>query len=361
MNKYKYIVFLLLAILFLPKFSNSQNKDITEFFKNFKLSSYIDAYYAYDNDKNISGEQRPLDLISPYRDQIRLNIASLSLKYNTEKIRSTFTVHYGDIPEANWKPVTKYDMIQEANIGFSPYKNLWIDAGYFVTHIGAEGFPKNNVLSSFSLPVYVEPFIQSGIKVGYDFNDKFSACLHLINGYNLFEDNNKNKSFGLQLVYTPMEQLKITYNNIIGNEMPTGVDGKLRVFNNLIFNIAPCKKVDVIASVDLGIQEKSKLTDTTASAYSYGAFISTKYKFNPQFSTTIRGEFYQDFSGILCGTIGNYNWLKGNGITLGCEYRPIESAYIRFECRYLRLDKELKIFYKDNERTEGMLTFGFEY
>lgn len=361
MIKFKFSVLVLTLLFILPKFSVSQDKDLSEFFKNFKLSSYVDAYYAYDNDKNIFQEQRVLDLISPYRDQIRLNIAAVTLKYNTEKIRSTFTLQYGDIPEVNWKPVTRFDMIQEANIGFSPYKNLWIDAGYFVTHIGAEGLPKNNVLSSFSLPVYVEPFIQSGVKIGYDFSDKFSACLHIINGYNLFEDNNKNKSFGLQLAYTPLDAFKISYNNIIGNEMPDGVNGKTRIFNNLIFNIAPCKKVDIVASADLGIQEKSKLSDPEATAYSYGAFVSTKYKFNPKFSATVRGEYYQDLDGILSGSIGTYNWLKGNGVTIGCEYRPVESAYIRAETRYLRLDNELKVFYKGNERMEGMLTFGFEY
>jgi hypothetical protein len=352
---------LLIVVFSLPKFSKSQDKEILDFFKKFKLSTYIDAYYAYDNDKNIFQEQRLIDLISPHRDQIRLNIAALSLKYNTEKIRSTVTLQYGDIPEVNWKPVTKYDMLQEANIGFSPYKNLWIDAGYFMTHIGAEGLPKNNILSSFSLPVYVEPILQSGIKVGYDFSEKFSACLHLINGYNLFEDNNKNKSFGVQLAYTPIGQLKITYNNIIGNEMPIGIDGKLRIFNNLIFNISPCKKVDLVASFDLCSQEKSKRLDTTATAYTYGGFVSARYKFNPQFSTTIRGEFYQDIDGVLCGSVGAYNWLKGNGVTIGCEYRPIESAYIRAEARYLKLDKELQVFDKGNERTEGMLSFGFEY
>jgi hypothetical protein len=360
MIKFKY-VFFLLVFLVLPKFSSSQDKDITEFFKNFKLSTYVDVYYAYDNDKNISQDQRLLDLISPYRDQFRLNIAAVSLKYNTKKIRSTFILHYGDIPKTNWTPVTNMDMVQEANIGYSPYKNLWIDAGYFVTHVGAEGFPKNNVLSSFSLPVYAEPFIQSGIKAGYDFSEKFTACLHLINGYNLFEDNNKNKSFGLQLIYTPNDQLKITYNNIVGNEMPEGTDGKTRIFNNLIFNVAPCKKVDLVASIDIGIQEKSKLQDANATAYTYGAFMSAKYKFNPQFSTTVRGEYYQDMDGILSGSIGPYNWLKGNGITIGFEYKPVESSYIRVEGRYLRLDNEIQAFYKGNERTEGMLTFGYEY
>lgn len=351
-----------MAVLFLlPALADSQDKDLTEFFKNFKLSTYVDAYYAYDNDKNIDKTPRLLDLISPYRDQIRLNIAAVSLKYGTEKIRSTVTIHYGDIPELNWKPVTKYDFIQEANIGFSPYKNLWIDAGYFITHIGAEGLPKNNVLSSFSLPVYVEPFIQSGVKIGYDFSDKFSACLHVLNGYNVFEDNNKNKSIGVQLAYTHNEMLKLTYNNIIGNEMPTGSDGKTRIFNNLIVNLSPCKKIDMIASADICMQEKSKRLNADESAYSYGALFSTKYKFNPKFSVTVRGEYYQDIDGILSGSIGSYNWLKGNGVTIGCEYRPVESAYLRAETRYIKLDSELQPFYKGSERTEGMISFGFEY
>lgn len=361
MEKLKIIIFIILVVFSASEFSFSQEKEFSDILQNFKLGVYADAYYAYDNDKNIFQDQRLLDYISPYRDQVRVNIAAISLKYNAEKIRSTLTLHYGDIPDVNWKPTTKFDMIQEANIGFSPFENLWVDAGYFVSHVGAEGFPNENFLSSFSLPAYVEPYLQSGIKVGYDFSDKFSACLHLINGYNLFEDNNKNKSIGIQLSYSPCDLMDISYNNIIGNEMPSGIDGKLMVFNNLIFNLAPHKKIDVLASLDLGIQEKSNRFDTTASAYTYGGFLSIRYKFHPKISTTIRGEYFQDLDGILSGNLGSYNWLKGNGITLGFEYRPIESAYVKLEGRYLRLDNEIKAFYKGNERYEGMLNIGFEY
>jgi hypothetical protein len=101
MNKFKYIILVFALFIILPEYSNSQDKDLNEFFKNFKISTYVDAYYAYDNDKNIFQEERLLDLISPYRDQFRLNIAAVSLKYNTEKIRSTFILHYGDIPATN--------------------------------------------------------------------------------------------------------------------------------------------------------------------------------------------------------------------------------------------------------------------
>ena len=354
-------IFTFLAITFVlsiytKKSYSQQNDDILNYFKNFKFSTYVDAYYSYDSDKDKS--LRQLSSISPYRDEFRLNIAQLSLKYNTEKIRGTFTMHFGDIPRVNWPGNNQY--VQEANVGFSPYKNLWIDAGYFLTHIGCEGIPKNNYFSSFSLQSYYEPFYQSGVKISYDFSEKFTACLHVLNGYNLLDDNNKNKSVGLQLTYTPKPDLKFTYNNIVGNEMPTGTDGKIRFLNNLVINLT-CKKLELVAGLDFGLQEKTKLADSST-AYVYGALISAKYHIIPKFSAMARGEFYQDLDGVLSGLIVNDRGAKGNGISLGVEFNPVESAYIRLECRYLRLDANEKIFYNnDNQRTEGIVSFGFEY
>jgi hypothetical protein len=354
-------IFTFLAITFVlsiytKKSYSQQNDDILNYFKNFKFSTYVDAYYSYDSDKDKS--LRQLSSISPYRDEFRLNIAQLSLKYNTEKIRGTFTMHFGDIPRVNWPGDNQY--IQEANVGFSPYKNLWIDAGYFLTHIGCEGIPKNNYFSSFSLQSYYEPFFQSGVKISYDFSEKLSACLHILNGYNVLDDNNKNKSAGLQLTYTPKPDLKFTYNNIIGNEMPTGTDGKIRFLNNVIINLS-CKKLELAAGLDFGLQEKTKLADSTT-AYVYGVLMSAKYHILPKFSAMARAEFYQDLDGVLSGLIVNDRGAKGNGISLGVEFNPVESAYIRLEGRYLRMDANEKIFYNnDNQRTEGIVSFGFEY
>jgi hypothetical protein len=356
---YFFIAVLLFASIFscTSKSFAQQDNDILSYLKNFKFHSYVDAYYAFDSDKDKS--LRQFSSLSPYRDEFRLNIAQLSLTYNTDNIRGTFTMHFGDIPRVNWPYNNQY--VQEANIGFSPYKNLWIDAGYFLTHIGCEGLPKNNNFSSFSLQSYYEPFFQSGVKISYDFSDKFFACLHILNGYNVLDDNNKNKSAGLQLTYTLNPDFKVTYNNLIGNEMPAEMNGKTRFFNNLIFNISPLKKVDVVAGFDFGLQEKSNLIDSST-AYVYGAMASVKYQIHPKFSTSIRAEFYQDLNGVLSGILANNMGAKGNGITLGVEYNPVESAYIRLESRYLRMDANQKIFYNnDNERTEVIMSFGLEY
>jgi len=356
------VLFLMFSFVFLLCVSktNAQEKtDVEKWLENFKLSAGVDVYYAWDTDREKS--LRQFTSISPFRDEFRLNIAQVSVNYNSEAVRGVFTLQYGDIPKVNW--FTASPSIQEANIGFKLYKDLWLDAGYFITHIGFETFPRNNYFSSFTLQSYYEPFYQSGIKLSYDFIKKFTASLYLLNGYNVIEDNNKNKSAGLQLVYAPDDIFKFTYNNIIGNEQPNTLPGKTRILNNFIVGFTgPCGKMEALLGLDFDYQEKSKLSDSSAGAYTYGAMLSMKYKISPKFSAQLRGEFFQDLDGVYSGVLANNIGMKGNGITVGCEFNPVEQGYVRLEARYLSLDKNLNIFYDgSNTRTEVIFSTGFSY
>ncbi len=362
MKRIKLVIPILAVFLIMSGKSFSQDTDIQKFFKNFGIVTYIDTYYSTDNDKSAGSNPRMFDLLSPYRDQFGLNIAQVSLRYGTEKIRGTFTLHYGDIPDVNWAPVTRAKFVQEANVGFSPVKNLWIDGGYFVTHIGAESFPKFNYFSSFSLPSAYEPFLQSGVRVSYDFSEKFTACVHILNGFNVFEDNNKNKSAGVQLVYSPNEKLKLTYNNIIGNEQPDGMAGKMRMLNNFIVNASPCEKLELTAAVDYGMQEHSKLSDLTKSASYYGFSLAGRYNIAPKYSVSVRGDYFEDLDGVVSAYAPNTGGVKANSVTIGCEYRPVDLAYLRFEYRYLRTAAEQKIFQDNsNSRSEATVSLGLEF
>jgi hypothetical protein len=355
----KFTILVLLFFFVFLKVNAQEKTDIEKWLENFKLSAAVDVYYAWDTDKEQS--LRRFSSLSPYRDEFRLNMAQVSVNYNSDAVRGIFTLQYGDIPRVNW--LTASPSIQEANIGFKLYKDLWLDAGYFVTHIGVETFPRGNYFSTFALQSYYEPFYQSGIKLSYDFSKKFSACVHLLNGYNVIEDNNKNKSAGLQLIYAPNDIFKFTYNNIIGNEQPNTLPGKARILNNLIVGFTgPCGKMEALLGIDFGYQEKSKLSDPEAGAYTYGAMLSLKYKFNSKFSTQLRGEFYQDLDGVYSDIVANNIGVKGNGVTVGCEFNPVEQGYVRLEARYLSLDKNLNIFYDgSNTRTEVVFSTGFSY
>jgi len=340
--------------------SYSQGKEgILKYFENFSISTYADAYYGWNTDKY--SKIRKFDGMDMTRDEFRLNIAQFSLAYNAENVRGIVTLHYGDYAKYNW--LTENQNLQEANVGFKVAKGLWVDAGYFLTHIGPEGMLKNNFINSFSLPSYYEPFYQSGVKVSYNFNDKVDASIYVINGYNVIEDNNKNKSVGVQINYQVHDFVKLTYNNIIGNEQPSPLPGKTRILNNFIINYGcPCAKWDAIISGEFGTQEGSKLSDPTAPAYTYGGMVSLRYRFTKKYSTTVRGDFYQDLDGVYSGIVANNTGIKGNGLTLGLEYKPIEEAYVRFQTRYLRLDDNQKVFYDNtNSRTDVNMSVGFTY
>src|SRR5437899_12345 len=102
------------------------------------INGYVDAYISYDNDKG--NPLRQFSAIAPYRDEFRLNLVMASLRYEAKKVRGKLVIQFGDIPKINWPqaPNEYLQYIREGNIGFSPGKNYWLDAGYFVTHIGGE-------------------------------------------------------------------------------------------------------------------------------------------------------------------------------------------------------------------------------
>jgi hypothetical protein len=324
------------------------------------INGYIDTYISWDNDKQASIRQ--FSSVSPYRDEFRINLAQISAKYEADRIRGIATIHFGDIPAVNWPSDQQY--IQEANVGFRVVKSFWIDGGYFLTHIGGEDFlPIDNFFTSLALSTYYEPFYQSGVRFSYSFSDRCSAQLYIVNGFNVYTDNNGNKSFGIQFWVKPGKVFDITYNNLIGNEMPSGVEGRTRYYNNLVVKMFPAKKIDVIASGDFCIQEKSKLGDPNSSANMLSGFISVRYRALKNFSMALRGDYINDESGILTGVIpvGNVglSGLKANGVTFAVEYNPMENSYVRLESKLMNTDKDQKIFKDDrNSKVEVNLSAG---
>jgi opacity protein-like surface antigen len=292
----------------------------------------------------------------------------IALRYSSKLIRSNVALQFGDIPKINWPqaPNEYMQYIQEANIGVSPYKNSWVDAGYFLTHIGGEGMiPKYNFFTSLSLCTYYEPIYQSGIKYSYS-GKKFYTSLMLLNGFNVLADNNKNKSFGLQLGYKPNDKVDFTFNNITGNEMPTGTEGKTRIYNNLVIKIFPSKKLDVILCGDFCMQEKSKIDDPNASGSMFSAFASLKYRAAKKVALMLRGEIFQDKDGFMSPVITiageSSSGLKAFGVSVGTEYNPTSNSYFRLEGRYLSADSQQKIFYdQKNTRSEVILSGGIEF
>ncbi len=392
------ILFSLLALLFIPVCyaqqkemdANSQdNKTMAENGKKqkntviselavhpvlppaFKISGYVDAYYAYFSDSVGTNNYQKFPVISPKSNVFGLNIVQLTAQYAAEKVRCIGTLHYGDIPASAWSPV--YNMIQEANVGVRLTKKIWLDGGFFKTHIGTEALlPKDNIASSLSIITFYEPWFQAGIKLSYAPNDKWLICLHVLNGYNTYIETNSSKSVGLAISYALGDKGNINYYNLVGDEFPDNTKTKhLRILNNVVFNYQLTPKFKVSLGADYISQQNSNIVDSvinksSKTAVVYSGILTLKYQFVPKFGIYARGETFSDNDGFLTGTMVDSDLkitgFKLNGATLGVEYKSMDNAYIRLEGRELMMDSKQKIFRTNgtnvNNRTEIMVNMG---
>lgn len=358
-------IFILSIVVYNFSFAQDSSSFLSGVAKNLSISGYVDTYISYDNDKGKSLRKFPY--MDAYRDEFRLNIAQATLHYNSDFARATMTVQFGDLPYLTWPENERY--IQEANIGFSPLNNLWIDAGYYITHIGAEsGKSIENFFSVTSLCDYYEPNFQSGIRVSYSFSDKLSAQLHFVNGYNVLADNNKNKSFGLNLDYKVTPKTEITFNNLTGNEAPSSLNRtQVRVYNNMVLSTALSKKIDMLISADYCWQQNSKLSDSTKSAGMFSGFVAVRYRLSKKISFAVRGETFQDKNAIFSAPFvfedGHIEGVTASGMSFDIQYSPVGNSYVRLEVRDLILKSGYNIFNNKskNTRTEVVLSSGLEF
>ena len=340
----------------------AQKKDSS----SFKISGYVDAYYALYTDSAGTNNYQKFPVISPKNNAFGLNIFQLTGQYNSKKLRATATIHYGDIPSSAWSPVL--NLIQEANFGIRVSKKIWVDAGLFKTHIGTEALlPKDNIASSLAIITFYEPWFQAGVKLSYLPNDNLTVCLHVLNGYNSFVENNKKKSIGLAVSYLLGEKGSIGYYNLYGDETPDSIHiSHTRFLHNLVFTYQVTKKLKVLIGGDLISQQNSAITNAKKTAVVYGAIATLKYQFTPTFGAYARGEMFNDDDGFLTGVITDTNnkltGFKLWGITAGLEYKPTENSFIRLEGRQLQMNKNQEIFrWKDkneSQRFEMMLHAG---
>jgi hypothetical protein len=332
------------------------------------ISGYVDAYYAFYTDSVGDGNYQKFPSVSPRSDAFGLNTAMITAQYDAEKVRGIVTLHYGDIPRSTWS--SSFNMIMEAHAGFRLCPKVWIDAGFFRTHFGTEGLlPKENICSAVSVNTYFEPYFESGIRLNYNPTEKLAIFVYGLNGYNMFEDNNHKKSFGLLATYALGDAGNIGYSNYTGDDSPTGdTVTHLRIHNNLFFNYQ-IKKLKIQIGGDYCFEQHADIATGTKTATMASGVLALKYTLPKSFAVYGRGEFFNDPDGFMSGVLldkqNQFTGFKMWGATLGVEYKPTENSYLRLEGREIMMDKDQEIFHwnsaNTNARMEAMLNFGISF
>jgi hypothetical protein len=333
--------------LFLPKISFKPDSDMvfnqsriafevdSLMHPELQIGGYVSTYYSTNDDDNLSNGFVQFPTLEPRKDQFSLNMALISLKYNSQNFRSNITLHYGDVPESSW-PKT-FNLIQEANGGFRIYKKLWFDAGFFKTHIGIESFqPRENITTSMSMVNFYEPYFLSGAKLTYYASSKLSLQVNVFNGYNEYLDNNKNKAFGFSAAYAVNQNLSINYNVLTCDETPDATPTKhQRLYNNL-YATFQFNKFTLGAEANYGLQKNSLKTDSTKTATMYSGLIVAKYQILKVLAPFARLETFNDPNKILTGSLDIGKYIRGT--TVGIEYKPQKTVSLNAEWRILQSD-----------------------
>ncbi len=201
--------------------------------------------------------------------------------------------------------------------------------GKFVTYHGAEvieardGF---NYSRSF-LFNYAIPFTHTGLMTGYTFSKALSANIYVVNGWDVFNDNNKGKTFGTSFVVTPVEPFSMNFGFMYGPEQ-TDNSTHYRFLLDWVGTFKATKHLTFVVNTDFANEEKDPLSGGRNSRW-YGIAGYAKYDFTDWFSTTIRAEYFDDSDGVRTGITQ-----KLKEITITPEFRIVKNLLLRPEYRH---------------------------
>lgn len=339
----KRILTIILSLWTTISLAQTEERDTT----SITVGGYVDAYYAwYDNAYNVALQQH--NCIGAYHNSLGLNTAQFTTAFSSDRVRGVATFHYGDIAAIAW--ADQYRPIQEANAGIRLAKNLWLDAGYFKTHVGTESFlPKDNLLSIITLGTYYGPFYQGGARLGYDVNNTHLE-LHLTNGYNLHIDNNRAKTVGLLASQSFGESSVLTYSAAYGSEQVGALSNDDLFYQNVNFNYAR-ERLTIQVGLDIAMVTRGS---SSFNEPLITALLTAKYALTDDFSIAGRVEYFSDEDNLNSFALLPYYDIRSDsssvfvkngatggtglnivGLTAGLEYSPSDFGFLRLETRYL--------------------------
>jgi hypothetical protein len=241
-------------------------------------------------------------------------------------------------------------------------KGLRIDAGKFVTPVGAEyidGYDGyNDNFSRSFLFTWAIPFTHTGFKLSYPFSDKLAVMIMLINGWDNVVDNNAAKSFGVNFTITPIAPLSI-YLTYIGGPERDNQDTDFRHLLDFGLVWKPHWRVAVTVNVDYGCDQNAVLANPPAAgtvpttmdmttppvdtaglarknAQWAGAALYVRVAATHRLAFIARGELFYDFDGFRTGTAQRLMEL-----TLTPEFKVTDAFLLRGEFRIDQSDQRV--------------------
>lgn len=336
-NSYKQMRRLLLSVFcFLCSGLSAQNDSSWQQRPTFGISAFMDVFYVYDFNHPQGAERQPFLFNHNRHNEFNLNLGLVKLSLDQTKYRANLALQTGTYSKDNY--AAEPDLLKnifEANVGISLNKKnkLWIDAGIFASHIGFESATSiDNWTMTRSLLAENSPYFLSGAKLTYNPNEKWEIATLILNGWQRIQrlQGNSLPSFGTQINYSPTEKVTLNWSTFIGTDDPDSTR-RMRYFNNFYGQFQCTEKWAFIAGFDIGAQQRMK----GSSAYDLwlSPVLIAQFTLMEKWKTVIRGEYYQDETGIIIPT-STSNGFKTTGLSLNLDYAPTQNIVCRLEGRW---------------------------
>ncbi len=309
-----------------------------------EVHGFVDGYFTWNTNQPADHANFfPGVGTSAKRDhEAALNLAQVSLELAPQPVGFKLALGYGNAmevvhaaelrgaatsPEA-WRNVVQASLQWRTGLG----RGLLLEAGVYPSHIGMEAFQsQDNWNYTRSWLGELSPYYQTGLKLAYPLSERWSAQLHLLNGWQVIADNNRGKSLGAQLAYNA-ERLSLSLNGIVGPELAAD-DDDLRALGDVVATWKATRSLSLGFSADLAGEQRP------AGESARWAGLGLYARFSPSESRTalaLRGEHYDDGDGAISGTAQT---LKELTVTL--EHRPDPRLILKLEGRYDRSNADV--------------------
>lgn len=325
--------------------------------KAFSIDAYVDAYYAQLSDKQKQGEASTYAMSAPKHKQTGINTVQLAAIYTDTALRGNITLQYGDMVDEVYP--TDYKYLQQANVGFKVFGNLWLDAGFFKSPISVEDFSNRNNFSSInSYTRFFEPVLMSGLKLGWEAKRIRFSVFAADRTFSIGNLINSQPSFGANLKIYGGKHWLVGANGLY-SRMEIGTQKIERTYAN-VFLATNNKHVDVLATANYVTQQNKAMVS---------GVLNLKYKINSKFAVFGKGEYFVDSSAVLSpvmtSTEGEQQGLSAIAYGGGIEFKARNNHYLRIEARNTQLGSNFKV-YNDyfnggnitNQRLEFVITTG---
>jgi hypothetical protein len=301
------------------------------------VGGFVDALYAYNSNRpadhanffpgvGTSGKRDNEATINLAQADFVLQPKPVGFKLSLGFGNATEVVHAGETRGVAtssdvWRNVVQASAQWQTGLG----RGLLVEAGVYPSHIGMESLQSQlNWNYTRSWLGELSPYYQTGLKLAYPLSPRWSAQLHLLNGWQMIGDVNRGKSVGAQLAYGG-ERLSISFNGIAGPELPNN-DDDIRALGDVVATWKATPSLSLGLAGDVAREGRPDGNDASWKGVGLYARFARP---DARTAFAVRGEYYDDPDAAISGIAQT---LKE--VTATLEHRPVPRLILKLEGRY---------------------------